>query len=106
MKAQLVTSHLDLDEISMVGPLKRGPEGNWVFGVMWKRTGSVGNVDATPEIDQDKRFSLDMVDESKPIAEKNYTEFLEKWYGRKFEGGTLSPVAVHRDLSADAPIHD
>jgi hypothetical protein len=80
-KHPLNGSHIDLDEISMVGPLKRGPNGNWLFGVQWKRTGQVGNIDATPEADPDKRFDLTDIDSQKPAALAAYRAFLSAWYG-------------------------
>ena len=82
MKIAIHTSHVDLDEISMIGPLKKGPNGNWVFGVMWKRTGNVGNIDASPETEVRDRYALDGVDASKPAAELAYQEFLDRWYNR------------------------
>ena len=81
MKIPLNGSHLDLDEINMIGPLKRGAKGNWLFGVQWKRTGMVGNIDATPEPDQDEIYSLNGADANKPAAEAAYRSVLSAWYG-------------------------
>lgn len=66
----------------MIGPLKKGANGNWVFGVLWKRTGTVGNVDATPEVDQDKRYDLGQIDADKPAAQAAYRSILSTWYGK------------------------
>jgi hypothetical protein len=109
MKHPINGSHIDLDEVSMVGPLKRGPEGAWIFGVMWKRTGTVGNVDATPPVgDQKKLFLLDGSDPDKPTAIVAYKKFLAAWYGRDV-GEDFIPVSELSDggaalVSATAPV--
>lgn len=91
-------SHVDIEEINMIGPLKMSASGNWVFGVQWKRTGAVGNIDATPEPDPDKRFSIEETDQeaSKKLAEANYSSFLEAWYGKEGEG-RLIPISSMAD---------
>ena len=103
MKIPLNGSHIDLDEISMVGPLKRGANGNWLFGVQWKRTGQVGNIDATPEADPDKRFDLTDIDAQKPAAVAAYQSFLRAWYGTDADDRII-PMSAIGEPAAPSPI--
>lgn len=83
MKYPLNGSHIDLDEISMIGPMKKTPDGSWVFGAQWKRTGHIGNIDLTPSAkDQTALFLLDGSEPGKPAAVAAYKAILTAWYGK------------------------
>jgi len=92
MKIPLNGSHIDLDEIAMVGPLMRGPRGSWVFGVQWKRTGTTSNVEAFTEADEAQVFSITDPDKDRPAAVASYKAFLEAWYGSDL-GDKVIPIS-------------